>query len=672
MKNILYFILIFTFKCLAQKQGQQKIDSLLAEIPKVKNDTIKARLYNGVANEYFYINLEKALEVSRKGLKHANSMKWGRAIAGFNLSIGRAFGVMGNYDSSKKYYNRALLLYQKQNDDENIFSLLNNFGVNEQNLKADNIKALDFYFKALKIAEKIKSSAKIALSYGNISKVFLSQDNTEKAINYGLKSVAIYKKLFENGETIFERELGIELTNLGIIYIKRNSPLSAKSTLEEAIIVNRKVGNNANLALCYSNLMLISYFSPEKRIEYGLKASKIFETINPNSIDAITNFANLGIEYFSQFKFPLSKLSTENMNQHLIKAEHYLKLAISKSEAIEDKKSTAYYYGNLAEIQAEKGEFKHAYLNFRAYQAAQDSLYSQKAKNEIAGLETKREVDIRDKEIQLKNMALGAQKKQRIGYLVGLVLLATIGSLLFYQSQTRKKTNHKLQKLNTELDEANKLKAKFFAILSHDLRSPVANLISFLNLQKESPELLSAEIKQRNELKISESAENLLENMESMLLWSKGQMENFEPKMKQVSINELFDYIKKFFNSDNSIQISFENPDNLILKTDEDYLRTIMQNLSSNSIKAINNIPNPKIKWTAKLENGKISLSIADNGPGISPQQLNTLFSGDLEIGTKTGFGFHLIRDLAKAIGCELAVKSQTGIGSEFLLKFVT
>jgi signal transduction histidine kinase len=50
----------------------------------------------------------------------------------------------------------------------------------------------------------------------------------------------------------------------------------------------------------------------------------------------------------------------------------------------------------------------------------------------------------------------------------------------------RKKTNTTLLHLNNELDEANKIKAKFFAIISHDLRSPIANLVSFLNLKKDT------------------------------------------------------------------------------------------------------------------------------------------------------------------------------------------
>ena len=89
--------------------------------------------------------------------------------------------------------------------------------------------------------------------------------------------------------------------------------------------------------------------------------------------------------------------------------------------------------------------------------------------------------------------------------------------------------------MNQELDEANKIKARFFSILNHDLRSPVSNLIHFLHLQKENPELIDEATALRMQTKVITGAENLLSSMEDILLWSKGQMENFKPHFKEIS-----------------------------------------------------------------------------------------------------------------------------------------
>jgi signal transduction histidine kinase len=177
-------------------------------------------------------------------------------------------------------------------------------------------------------------------------------------------------------------------------------------------------------------------------------------------------------------------------------------------------------------------------------------------------------------------------------------------------------------------------------------------------------------MKNRNQQEITESAEGLLENMESMLLWSKGQMENFKPQVKQIAINEIYDYLKRFFASTDTIKISFENDNNLSLSTDEDYLKTIMQNLTNNSIKALKSSYNGTIHWKAEQQNGKIILSITDNGSGISEQQIAALYNEDAIVGSKFGLGLYLIRDLAKAIACKISVKSTLGLGSEFQLIF--
>lgn len=122
--------------------------------------------------------------------------------------------------------------------------------------------------------------------------------------------------------------------------------------------------------------------------------------------------------------------------------------------------------------------------------------------------------------------------------------------MLFYQSRNRKKTNEKLQLLNIELDEANKTKTRFFSILNHDLRGPVANLVNFLQLQKENPELLDEESTKRMQDKTMSGAENLLNSMEDILQWSKSQMQNYKPQPEVILVSNLFEDVKNHFSSE--------------------------------------------------------------------------------------------------------------------------
>ena len=70
----------------------------------------------------------------------------------------------------------------------------------------------------------------------------------------------------------------------------------------------------------------------------------------------------------------------------------------------------------------------------------------------------------------------------------------------------------------------------------------------------------------------------------------------------------------------------------------------------------------------AYSENTKNYLSITDNGSGASNENFNALYDENQVIGIKSGLGLHLIRDLAKAINCEIEVNSKIGEGTIFIL----
>jgi signal transduction histidine kinase len=671
MKKILpIFLLFFLNSVLAQKQGQARIDSLTKELEKTTNDTLKARIYNRIAEGYFFISNNKALIISKIGLAHTTKMNWIRGVGVFDMNIGRAYSGMGNYDSCMYYYKAALKIHQQNDDKFNLATVLNNMGAAEQNIRSDYPKATKYYFQALKVAESSENKYVVATCYDNIAEIYGIQNNYQKALTYRFKSLRIREQLttIENTEVYNLREVGNSLTSIATTYTTMKQYKNAQAYFIKSIAIHQKIGNKEGLAKSYSYLSVTYHTDFNKKIDLALKASKLWEEVNLNHIDALTNIANIGIAYFDLAKKDSFK-SDKNKNMAL--AELYLNKAISGFEKTKETASKSYFMGSLAELQALKGNYKSAYLNFRAYQEAQDSLYSQESKNKIASIESEREISLRDKQLEINQLAIASQRKQQIALFIGLALLTIIGGLLFWQNLTRKRTNTTLLHLNNELDEANKIKAKFFGILSHDLRSPVSNLINFLHLQKSAPELLTPELAEKHQQKITESAETLLENMEAMLLWSKSQMQHFEPQIKRVEVTDLFEYIQKFFADNTEIHFDFENKEALSVFSDEDYLKTIMQNLTNNAVKALKNKHNPQIIWKAIQENQQIVLSITDNGTGISEQQLKTLFTEENVISSKIGLGLHLIRDLAKAIACKISVKSSLGLGSEFQLIFV-
>ncbi len=284
---------------------------------------------------------------------------------------------------------------------------------------------------------------------------------------------------------------------------------------------------------------------------------------------------------------------------------------------------------------------------------------------------SKKEILLKQNEIKVNQLELAAKEKQKWFYIIGLSLLLVIGGMFFYQSRNRKKNNEKLQLLNNELDKADKNKMRFFGILNHDLRSPVASLVHFLHLQKNNPELMDEETKNRLSNQTATSAERLLQQMEDLLLWSKSQMEKFEAEKKQFPVKELFAELKNEFIWISDTELIFENLSDLKLFSDKEYLKTILRNLIGNAVKVLENKPEAKILCVAEDVSDFIKISVKDNGGGTEIEKFKALYSDKESIGIKQGLGLHVIRDLCNAINVEIEVKTDKEIGETEISLFI-
>lgn len=669
MKSSTAVLLILCFlQSNAQNARLSLIDSLLKTIPIAENDTVKARLYNRVFNELTSINVDEAMQYARIGLAHTQKMNWSKAIAVFQNNLGRCYSDKGNYDSTLFYYNAALATHEAEKDKFNMANTYNNLAVAAQNIKADYTTAADFYFKALKLAEEIQDSTMLPVTLNNIARIYTLQNNYAKALDFDNRALRIREKKGSPDEIASSYE-GIGNTYYSI----KNLP-KAKEYFQKALILYEGTANIAGLASVWSNMSMVYGNDYRSIVEARLKSKQLWDEVNPMHNTAIINTGNLGNVYLDIVRYDTGHVVKygdsipDNKRILLQKAQHYLDMAIQLATQSGDIDTKSFFTGVLAEVQELRGDYKNAYYNFKQFKEIQDSIYSQENKNNIAAAESQQEIDKKNSEIKIKQLALSNQRKTVWGLTGGLALLSVIGILFYRQSQLRKKTNTTLVKLNAELDNANKVKAKFFAILSHDFRAPVANLINFLHLQKNEPGLLSAEQLFRNQQKITSSAEALLENMESMLLWSKSQMENFKPVKNKVSTQDLFAQLHKSFAAVESVEVSYPKIDNVFLNTDENYLFTIMHNLTSNAIAVLKNKPGAIIKWNVKGDKDVVLFSIEDNGPGLPPEVEDIFKNNSTQLGSKNGLGFHIIKDMSKAIDCIIRFETSNN-GTIFTLQ---
>jgi signal transduction histidine kinase/Tfp pilus assembly protein PilF len=654
MKKLLLF-LVFSYTLIGWSQRQKivDVDSLVRAYPKIKDSRMQVKMLNRIAYAYSKGNPDKGIAYANKALSLAQSIGWNDGAADAYINIGINANTTSDYGKALQAYDKALKL---SGNKEMRFKALHGIGYT-YTYRGNPGQALSYNLQALKIAEEINEPENIALSLANIGIIYFDLEELDKAEDYYQRALKI------NTAQGYELAISQNLGNLGNVYSGLKQDAKAIEYYSKAAVISQKINDLQSQSVWLGSIGGI-YFEmgnyPDA-LKYTSNALAIAEKTRNTRIIAF-NSSVLGDIYFEMAK--------ENKARE---KELYEKSIASFNRALEihqsanSLKEISGDYEWLSDVYAAKGDLKKALEFFRQSKVYNDSVFNSDNKETIKNLEDKREIELRDKQIKLNKITLESKERQQWLYISGIGFLLIIAGLVLLQSRNRKKNNQKLQALNSELDEANKVKTRFFSILNHDLRSPVSNLISFLHLQKESPELLDEESKKRMETKTITSAENLLDSMEDLLLWSKGQMQNFRPQPAKIAARLIFEDLEKHFSAEN-ISLVFENDESLVLFADENYVKTILRNLIGNAIKALRNTENPTIIVKAFTKNGVSTISVADNGPGGTQEDFRALYDEKEVVGIKTGLGLHLIRDLSKAIGCTISVESESGKGTVFTL----
>jgi signal transduction histidine kinase len=657
MKKWLVFLLLAFNVCgFAQGENPKSVDSLKTVLSRQKDSKEKCKTLNALADTFYRMDPEQGVTYADQALKLSTRLGYDEGMAFAKLYKGENLWLMGDNDQALKLYSEARKLFEKINDDCNVGSVLLATG-NVYGRNGKFPEGLDALLEAVRKLEKCKdhnSAVYLANCYQNIGNIYNATENYQKALKNYDTAIKLYEKVDD------QVSIAMNMGSKGMILnkLERNQEaLNVYKDAEKKLIV---LDEEVPLAYIRSwmGTVLVDLGQYEESIRSSQSAYATISRIGDEDLIAST-IQNIGRAYLMKGK---KSNDPKDLNLALENIQKALKMHLAQGNherIIQD-------YDHLSDYYQLVNDYKKSLEAHTKFAIYKDSVFNFKNKQSLQNLEDERTIELRNKQLQLNQVTLDAKEKQKWLYLLGIVALVIILGLIFWQSLNRKKTNEKLQLLNAELDTANKTKTRFFSILNHDLRSPVANLISFLHLQKESPELLDAESKKRMETKTIAGAENLLESMEDILLWSKGQMENFSPQPKRIPVSLLFDDLQKHFSHLENTKIIFENPGNISFFTDENYLKTILRNIVGNAIKALHNTPNATVILTAAND----SISVSDNGPGGTQEQFRALYDEKEVVGIKTGLGLHLIRDLAKAINCHIAVDTKPGEGTIFKLSF--
>ena len=284
--------------------------------------------------------------------------------------------------------------------------------------------------------------------------------------------------------------------------------------------------------------------------------------------------------------------------------------------------------------------------------------------------------------------AQSTQIRWLIGAQVLLLMLAATGLLLRQRRQEQEQAA--LQALNAELaaardlaEEANRSKSLFLANMSHELRTPFNGMLGMLDMLGDSP----LDPQQRAHMQTArDSAQHLLRLLNDILDMSALESGRILIQPEPVNMRRLIGDVQQLMGSQaqhKGLEFVFEAPAQWPdwVETDPTRVRQILYNLLNNAIKftdkgrvtlGVHCEPGPDgvLHWT---------FAVSDTGIGMDPATLAQLFQRfhQLDAGANrrfggSGLGLEISRTLARLIGGDITVQSQSGQGSTFTLTLET
>jgi signal transduction histidine kinase len=244
------------------------------------------------------------------------------------------------------------------------------------------------------------------------------------------------------------------------------------------------------------------------------------------------------------------------------------------------------------------------------------------------------------------------------------------------------KTTEQLSLANFKLKEVDKLKDEFVSLASHELRTPMTVIKSYLWLMLDKNNVSALSEKQRMYIdRAYTSTQRLINLVNDMLNVSRIESGRFTLAMQPIDLKELINTIYTEMlpkAQEQKINLEFARPLQPMPKVNADPERVeqVLINLIGNSLKFTSENGTIRISIEHDLKDGTEVVSVMDDGKGISAEDTPKLFQKFSMVGTNylvkqnaqgTGLGLYLSKAIVELMGGKIWVESEgLGKGSKF------
>ena len=228
-----------------------------------------------------------------------------------------------------------------------------------------------------------------------------------------------------------------------------------------------------------------------------------------------------------------------------------------------------------------------------------------------------------------------------------------------------------------EAEAANRTKTEFLAVMSHELRTPLNAIAGYAELMEMGIRGPVTGEQQEDLRRIRRSQQHLLGLINDVLNFAKLETGAVRYEIVDLPVHEVLEGVEPLIAPQlaaKQLRCEFGHArSGLLVRADRDKLQQILLNLLSNAVKFTD--AGGRIAVDCEPCDGQVRLRVADTGIGIPPDRMEAIFEPFVQLDQRltrttegTGLGLAISRDLARAMGGELTVRSVVGEGSEFVL----
>jgi signal transduction histidine kinase len=352
----------------------------------------------------------------------------------------------------------------------------------------------------------------------------------------------------------------------------------------------------------------------------------------------------------------------------------------------------------LAQVYDEKGNIPLAYSHQSSFLELNDQLQGKTNKDRLALLQNMFQTNLKESELELlkaqyENQAYRLETSRRyiIFFAITAALIGVLSMRLYFLNKNVTSINdnllaqqHKIEEQKRVLEDQsqqlqgmNETKNKLFSILGHDMRGPIAQVKSVVDMilaghleREEFDELLHV---------LNKDIDSVYFTLNNTLKWSMSQMDGFHVNKSVFDLSEVVNNSLKLLEQsflEKRLTVFNHMPPHVEVYADQDLIEVVVRNIINNAVKFSN--PDDSVTIFSETEEDWVLWCVLDQGIGMSEEQIQLILSDSYSLtksrlGTNkekgSGLGLQLAKEFTRRCGGEITIESHPGHGSRFWVR---